>query len=60
MSSIRVVLADDHAIVRATIRDFLEAAPDIKVIAEAGNGLEALHLTEELNPDVLFLDMEMP
>ena len=60
MNPIRVVLADDHAVVRAIIRDFLEATPDIKVIAEASNGLEALRLAEELHPDVLLLDMEMP
>lgn len=56
----RVVLADDHAVVRAGIRHLLKKAPDILVVGEAGNGAEALQLVEQLNPDVLLLDMEMP
>ena len=56
----RVVLADDHARVRRGIRNLLENADDIKVVGEAGNGLEALNLVKKLKPDVLLLDMEMP
>jgi DNA-binding NarL/FixJ family response regulator len=56
----RVVLADDHFRVRAGIRHLLEKAPDIAVIGEASDGIEALHLVETLAPDVLLLDMEMP
>jgi len=57
---IRVVLADDHARVRAGIRSMLDRTDDILVIGEASNGLEALQLIEELSPDVLVLDIEMP
>ncbi|HPH97623.1 MAG TPA: response regulator transcription factor [Anaerolineaceae bacterium] len=57
---IRVLLADDHQVVRAGIRQFLEQAPDLAVIAEAGNGREALSLIEQTHPDVAVLDVQMP
>lgn len=60
MGNIRVVIADDHAIVRAGLRELLEKPPDINVIGEAESGTQALQLVEELNPDVLVLDVEMP
>jgi DNA-binding NarL/FixJ family response regulator len=56
----RVVLADDHSAVRSGIRRILERAPDIIVVAEASDGLQALRFVEDLFPDVLVLDMEMP
>ncbi len=57
---IRVVLADDHVVVRAGIRKFLEQSPDIQVIGEASNGQEACALLEQLKPDVAVLDIQMP
>jgi DNA-binding NarL/FixJ family response regulator len=58
--SIRVVIADDHPITRAGIKRFLDRAQDIDVIGEASTGEQALELVEQLSPDVLLLDMELP
>lgn len=57
---IRVMLADDHAVVRAGIRQFLEHAPDIQVIAEADDGSMARMLIQKHKPDVAVLDIQMP
>ncbi|MHB8089854.1 MAG: response regulator [Anaerolineaceae bacterium] len=57
---IRVLLADDHVVVRAGIRQFLEQSSDIQVIAEASNGQEACELLEQFKPDVAVLDIQMP
>ena len=57
---IRVILADDHAVVRAGIRQFLETAKDIQVVAEAENGQDAKALIKEHKPDVAVLDIQMP
>jgi DNA-binding NarL/FixJ family response regulator len=57
---IRVLLADDHVIVRAGIRQFLEQTSDIQVVAEASNGKEACELIEQIKPDVAVLDIQMP
>ncbi len=59
-SKIHVLLADDHHIVRAGIRQLLEAAPDLQVVAEAGDGAEAETLIEQHQPDVAVLDIQMP
>lgn len=60
MATTRVVLADDHPAVRAGIRKLLDKTSDIQVVGEANSGHEALRLVEDLDPDVLLLDMEMP
>ena len=59
-SLIRVLLADDFPIVRSGIRNILEKNPQFEVVGEATNGPEALALAQQLNPDVLILDMELP
>jgi DNA-binding NarL/FixJ family response regulator len=60
MSPIRVVLADDHPVVRNGIRHLLEKVIDIEVLGEASTGGEALSLVQQVKPDILLLDMEMP
>ena len=57
---IRVVLADDHGLVRQGFRRILEDEMDIEVIGEAGGGAEAIELEQRLDPDVVILDMNMP
>ncbi|MDQ2744022.1 MAG: response regulator transcription factor [Chloroflexota bacterium] len=57
---IRVVVADDHAIVREGLRLVLAAQPTISVVGEAGDGNEALALVEQLGPDVVVMDIAMP
>jgi DNA-binding NarL/FixJ family response regulator len=57
---IRVLLADDHAMVRKGFRLILEAQPDMEIAAEAGNGREAVELAEKLHPDVVVMDVAMP
>jgi DNA-binding NarL/FixJ family response regulator len=57
---IRVLLADDHAIVRESTRSILDTQPDMKVVGEASNGVEAVRLAQELRPDVIVMDIEMP
>jgi DNA-binding NarL/FixJ family response regulator len=59
-AKIRVLLADDHHIVRAGIRQLLESAGDLQVIAEAGDGEEAQALIQKHKPDVAVLDIQMP
>jgi DNA-binding NarL/FixJ family response regulator len=57
---IRVLLADDHAVVRQGLRTFLDLQDDIEVVAEAGDGAEALAAAEEHAPDVVLIDLVMP
>jgi two-component system response regulator NreC len=58
--TIRILIADDHAVVRTGLRALLDRAPDMQAIGEATGGEEALHLATELNPDVILLDISMP
>lgn len=60
MKKIRVLLADDHTILRAGIRALLETQPDLEVIGEAANGREAILRARELQPDVIVMDIGMP
>lgn len=56
----RLIIADDHAVVRQGIRTVLEEVPELEVLAEAGDGEEVLRLLDELSPDLLLLDISMP
>lgn len=57
---IRVLLVDDHPLVRRALRDVLEKEPDLTVVGEAGNGTEALEMTERHQPDIVIMDISMP
>ncbi|NIS83053.1 MAG: response regulator, partial [Anaerolineales bacterium] len=56
----KVLIADDHAIVRTGLRTLLNAEPAMELVGEATGGYEAIQLVEETNPDVLLLDLSMP
>jgi len=60
MQKIRVLVVDDHAIVRDGVCALLGLTPDIEVIGEAANGMEALEIARKLNPDVVLMDIAMP
>ena len=60
LPQIRVIIADDHPVVRHGLRSILGSQKDIRVIAEASDGEEACQLCEQLSPDVLLLDLRMP
>lgn len=57
---IKILIVDDEKTVRAGLRMRLELEPDLAIAGEAGNGLEALRLTQEVQPDVIVMDVEMP
>lgn len=59
-TTIRVMLVDDHAVVRQGLRKLMEEESDIEVVAEAGNGLEAVELAKRIKPDVILMDVMMP
>ena len=60
MSSISVVLVDDHEVIRTGLKTFLETQDDIDVIGEASNGIDAVTIALELDPDVVVMDISMP
>jgi len=60
MSTLRIIIADDHAVVRKGTRQILEEQPDFKIVGEASTGEEAVHLVETLKPDIAIVDVSMP
>lgn len=58
--SIRIVIVDDHSVVRQGLRMFLALDPDLEVVGEAADGAEALRLVQQLQPDVVLMDLVMP
>src|SRR6266481_1936860 len=60
MAQIRVLLADDHKLVRAGIRSLLERLPELEVVAEASDGREAIRLVEQNKPQIVLMDLAMP
>jgi DNA-binding NarL/FixJ family response regulator len=60
MKPTRILLADDHAVVRQGFRMILAAHPDMEIVGEAGNGREAVELAERLKPEVVVMDVSMP
>lgn len=60
MSPIRVLIADDHRLFRQGLRHVCQAAGDIEVVGEAADGCEAVHLAQQLEPDVVLMDIQMP
>ncbi len=59
-TAIRVLVVDDHTIIRRGMKAVLELVPDIRIIGEAANGLEAVRLAEQFHPDVILMDLVMP
>lgn len=60
MKRIRILLADDHAVVRQGFKMILSAQTDMEIVGEAGNGREAVELAEQLRPDIVVMDVSMP
>ena len=57
---IKIILVDDHEMVRLGLKSFLNLQPDVEVVGEAGNGLDGINLALELKPDVVVMDLVMP
>ena len=60
MSKVRVLIADDHSVVRAGLRMLIASQPDMEVVGEAGDGAEAIAKAGSTHPDVVVLDLSMP
>ena len=60
MADLRLLVADDHTIVREGIRALLASSPDLRIVGEAGDGREVIRLAGQLNPDLILLDLCMP
>ncbi|HJW09146.1 MAG TPA: response regulator [Holophagaceae bacterium] len=58
--TLHTLIVDDEDLARAVVREHLAAHPDVEIVAEAGNGFEAVKLASELHPDLVFLDIQMP
>ncbi len=59
-STIRTVIVDDEELARRVLREYLAKSPDIEIVAECGNGFDAVKTIGELKPDLVFLDVQMP
>ena len=59
-ATLRVAIVDDEPLARAVVREYLAAHPDVEIVAECGNGFEAVKAVADLAPDLLFLDVQMP
>src|SRR5580698_9375349 len=60
LGKLRIVVADDHALLRSGFRTIFTRMPDVEVVGEAANGREALQLVKDLAPDILLMDISMP
>lgn len=60
MKKLKIILADDHTLVRAGLRELLQTFAEYQVVAEAGDGLEAIDLVTLLKPDIIIIDLAMP
>jgi two-component system LytT family response regulator len=58
--ALRVIIVDDEPLARAVVREYLAAHPDVTIVAECGNGFDAVKAVSELAPDLMFLDVQMP
>ena len=59
MGRIRIVIADDHPVVRAGLHEMLRSQPDFEIVGEASNGVEAVSLVNQVQPDVVLMDLRM-